>query len=246
VVILNIKESNIMSKYILDREKFLLEKYVSVGENTEITDNEQVAVIQGRFNPCAHIGHLNMIKNAHRLTGKRIFVIQILSNNSKSPLKDEGVLEKMANEIVKHNSEICGWEIFNADKEHAAFLPNIITFTRENGYEPVALCCGEDRFNDYQSSLDRMNDPAMKEKALQKDPNAKLVEILPEFEIVIADDRTGGYSSTKIREAMVLGDEEFVKANIPDYLYPYCDVMKDAVVKVAEEEANKPKRIRKK
>lgn len=235
-----------MSNYILNRKEFLLEKYVRVGENTEITDNEQVAVIQGRFNPCAHIGHLNMIKNAHRLTGKRIFVIQILSNNSKSPLKDEDILNKMANEIVKHNSEICGWEIFNADKEHAAFLPNIITFTRENGYEPVALCCGEDRFNDYKSSLDRMNDPAMKEKALQKDPNAKLVEILPEFEIVIADDRTGGYSSTKIREAMVLGDEEFVKANIPDYLYPYCDVMKDAVVKVAEEEANKPKRIRKK
>lgn len=235
-----------MNEYILNREKFLLEKYVRVGENTEITDNEQVAVIQGRFNPCAHIGHLNMIKNAHRLTGKRIFVVQILSNNSKSPLKDEDILNKMANEIVKHNSEICGWEIFNADKEHAAFLPNIITFTRENGYEPVVLCCGEDRLNDYQSSLDRMNDPAMKEKALQKDPNAKLVEILPEFEIVIADDRTGGYSSTKIREAMVLGDEEFVKTNIPDYLYPYYDVMKEAVIKNAEEEANKPKRTRKK
>lgn len=235
-----------MNKYILDRKEFLLEKYVRVGENTEITDNEQVAIIQGRFNPCAHIGHLNMINNAHRITGKRIFVVQIVSNNAKSPLKDEDVLSKMATEIVKHNPAICGWEIFNADKEHAAFLPNIITFTRENGYEPIALCCGEDRLNDYQTSLDRMNDPAMKEKALQKDPNAKLVEILPEFEIVIADDRTGGYSSTKVREAMVMGDEEFVKANIPDYLYPYYDVMKDAVVKVAEEEANKPKRTRKK
>lgn len=235
-----------MNRYILNRAEFLLEKYVRVGENTEITDNEQVAVIQGRFNPCMHIGHLNMINNAHRLTGKRIFVVQIVSNNSKSPLKDEDVLNKMANEIVKHNSAICGWEIFNADKEHAAFLPNIITFTRENGYEPVALCCGEDRLNDYQSSLDRIKDPAMKEKVLQKDPNAKLVDILPEFEIVIADDRTGGYSSTKIREAMVMGDEEFVKANIPDYLYPYYDVMKDAVVKMAEEEANKPKRTRKK
>ena len=235
-----------MNRYILNREEFLLEKYVRVGENTEITDNEQVAVIQGRFNPCMHIGHLNMINNAHRLTGKRIFVVQIVSNNSKSPLKDEDILNKMANEIVKHNSAICGWEIFNADKEHAAFLPNIITFTRENGYEPVALCCGEDRLNDYQTSLDRIKDPAMKEKVLQKDPNAKLVDILPEFEIVIADDRTGGYSSTKIREAMVMGDEEFVKANIPDYLYPYYDVMKDAVVKMAEEEANKPKRTRKK
>ena len=235
-----------MSKYILNRHEFLLEKFVKVGENTEITDNEQVAVIQGRFNPCAHIGHLNMIKNAHRLTGKRIFVVQILSNNTKSPLKDEDVLNKMATEIVKHNPEICGWEIFNADKEHAAFLPNIVTFTRENGYEPVALCCGEDRLKDYQTSLDRMKDPMMKEKALLKDPNAKLVEILPEFEIIVADDRTGGYSSTKVREAMVLGDEEFVKANIPDYLYPYYDVMKDAVVKVAEEEAIKPKRVRKK
>ena len=234
-----------MSKYILNRKDFLLEKYVKVGENTEITDNEQVAVIQGRFNPCAHIGHLNMIKNAHRLTGKRVFVVQIVSNNSKSPLKDEVVLEKMASEIVKHNPEICGWEIFNADKDHAAFLPNIITFCRENGYEPVALCCGEDRLNDYQKSLDRMNDPSMKEKALQKDPNAKLVDIFPEFEIIVADDRTGGYSSTKIREAMVMNDEEFVKANIPDYLYPYYEVMKDAVMKVAEEEFKKPQRARK-
>ena len=234
-----------MEKYILNRKDFLLEKYVKVGENTEITDNEQVAVIQGRFNPCAHIGHLNMIKNAHRLTGKRVFVVQVVSNNSKSPLKDEVVLEKMASEIVKHNPEICGWEIFNADKDHAAFLPNIITFCRENGYEPVALCCGEDRLNDYQKSLDRMNDPSMKEKALQKDPNAKLVDILPEFEIIVADDRTGGYSSTKIREAMIMNDEEFVKANIPDYLYPYYEVMRDAVVKVAEEEFKKPQRARK-
>ena len=232
--------------YILNRKEFLLEKYVKVGENTEITDNEKVAVIQGRFNPCAHIGHLNMINNAHRLTGKRVFVVQIVSNNTKSPLKDEEVLSEMAREILKHNPAICGWEIFNADKEHAAFLPNIITFCRENGYEPVALCCGEDRLDDYQKSLDRMNDPMMKEKVLQKDPNAKLVEILPEFEIVIADDRTGGYSSTKVREAMVVDDVEFVKANIPNYLYPYYDVMKEAVVKVAEEEANKPKKIRKK
>jgi nicotinic acid mononucleotide adenylyltransferase len=233
-----------MSKYILDREKFLLEKYVQVGENTEITDNEQVAVIQGRFNPCAHIGHLNMIKNAHRLTGKRIFVVQIVSNNTKSPLKDEEVLDKMAHEIVKHNSEICGWEIFNADKEHAAFLPNIITFTRENGYEPVALCCGEDRLNDYQTSLDRIKDPNAKERMLQKNPNAKLVDIMPEFDIIVADDRTGGYSSTKVREALILNDKAFVEANIPDYLYPYYDVMKDAVLKSAEEE--KPKRVRKK
>ena len=232
--------------YILNRKEFLLEKYVKVGENTEITDNEKVAVIQGRFNPCAHIGHLNMINNAHRLTGKRVFVVQIVSNNTKSPLKDEDVLNEMAREILKHNPAICGWEIFNADKEHAAFLPNIITFCRENGYEPVALCCGEDRLDDYQKSLDRMNDPMMKEKVLQKHPNAKLVEILPEFEIVIADDRTGGYSSTKVREAMVVDDVEFVKANIPNYLYPYYDVMKDAVVKMAEEEANKPKKIRKK
>lgn len=235
-----------MSKYILDREKFLLEKYVQVGENTEITDNEQVAVIQGRFNPCAHIGHLNMIKNAHRLTGKRIFVVQIVSNNTKSPLKDEEVLDKMAHEIVKHNSEICGWEIFNADKEHAAFLPNIITFTRENGYEPVALCCGEDRLNDYQTSLDRIKDPEMKEKALQKNPDAKLVNIMPEFDIIVADDRSGGYSSTKVREALILNDKEFVEANIPDYLYPYYDVMKDAVIKAEAEEASKPKRVKKK
>ena len=221
--------------YILNRKEFLLEKYVQVGENTEITDNEQVAVIQGRFNPCAHIGHLNMIKNAHRLTGKRVFVVQIVSNNSKSPLKDEDILNKMATEIVKHNPEIWGWEIFNADKEHAAFLPNIITFTRENGYEPIALCCGEDRLEEYQKSLDRM-----------KDPNAKLVDMLPEFEIVIADDRTGGYSSTRIREAMVMGDDETAMKDIPEYLHPYYGDMKLAVVKMAEEEANKPKRVRKK
>jgi hypothetical protein len=72
------------------------------------------------------------------------------------------------------------------------------------------------------------------------------VEILPEFEIVIADDRTGGYSSTKVREAMVMDDVEFVKANIPDYLYPYYDVMRDAVMKISEEENLKPKKTIKK
>ena len=235
-----------MIEYILNRKEFLLEKYVQVGENTEITDNEQVAVIQGRFNPCAHIGHLNMIKNAHKLTGKRIFVVQIVSNNSKSPLKDEDVLNKMATEIVKHNPEICGWEIFNADKEHSAFLPNIITFTRENGYEPIALCCGEDRLKEYQSALDKMKDPDVKERVLQKDPTAKLVDILPDFEIIVADDRLGGYSSTKVREAMIEGNNDDAMNDIPEYLHPYYDLMKDAVVKMANEEANKPKRVRKK
>jgi hypothetical protein len=81
---------------------------------------------------------------------------------------------------------------------------------------------------------------------LQKDPNAKLVEVLPEFEIVIADDRAGGYSSTKIREAMVLGDDETAKADIPDYLYPYYDIMKDSVIKMVEEIDKKPKRTKKK
>ena len=232
--------------YILNRKEFLLEKYVKVGENTEITDNEKVAVIQGRFNPCAHIGHLNMINNAHRLTGKRVFVVQIVSNNSKSPLKDEQVLSDMANEIVKHNPAICGWEIFNVDKDHSSFLPNIITFCRENGYEPSVLCCGEDRLNDYQKSLDKITDPVNREQTLQKNPDNKLVDVLPEFEIVIADDRTGGYSATKVREAMVMGDDEVAKADIPEYLHPFYDVMKEAVIKMAEEEANKPKRVKKK
>ena len=235
-----------MSNHILNRKEFILEKFVKVGENTEITDNEQVTIVQGRFNPCAHIGHLNMINNAHKLTGKRVFVVQIVSNNTKSPLKDEVVLEKMANEIIKNNPAICGWEIFNADKEHAAFLPNIITFCRENGYEPVSLCCGEDRLKDYQSSLDRMVDPTMKEKMLQKDPNAKLLDIYPDFKIVIADDRTGGYSSTKIREAMVLGNDDIAKSDIPKYLHPYYDIMKDSVIKTKAEEASNPKRIKKK
>lgn len=232
--------------YILNREEFLLEKYVKVGENTEITDNERVVIIQGRFNPCAHIGHLNMIKNAHKITGKRIFVAQIISNNAKSPLKDEGVLDEISKEILKHNPEICGWEIFTADKDHAAFLPNIITFCRESDFEPIALCCGEDRFEEYQKALDRMNDSEMKAKALEKDPNAKLVEVSPDFEIIVADDRTGGYSATKVKEAMVAGDDESALKDIPKYLHRYYDIMKDAVLKQAEEEAKKPKKTRKK
>jgi predicted nucleotidyltransferase len=87
-----------------------------------------------------------------------------------------------------------------------------------------------------------MNDPLMKEKVLQKDPNAKLVDILPEFEIIVADDRSGGYSSTKIRESLMNDVEECVKADIPNYLYPYYQAMKDAVVKTAKEEYKKYKR----
>ena len=33
--------------YILNRNEFLLEKYVKVGENTEITDNEKKYIIAG-------------------------------------------------------------------------------------------------------------------------------------------------------------------------------------------------------
>ena len=122
----------------------------------------------------------------------------------------------------------------------------LITYIGGSDYNFRYKLVGDAIENDYQTALNRINDPAMKEKALLKDPNAKLVNILPEFEIIVADDRTGGYSSTKVREAMVADNEEFVKANIPDYLYPYYDIMRDAVVKMAEEEANKPKRTRKK
>jgi GT2 family glycosyltransferase len=70
-------------------------------------------------------------------------------------------------------------------------------------------------------------------------------QTLDSFEIIVADDRSGGYSSTKIREALMNDVEECVKADIPNYLYPYYDVMKDAVMKVAEEEFKKHQRARK-
>jgi hypothetical protein len=38
VDILNIKNNNNMSKSILSRKEFILEKFVNVGENIEITD----------------------------------------------------------------------------------------------------------------------------------------------------------------------------------------------------------------
>jgi hypothetical protein len=93
--------------------------------------------------------------------------------------------------------------------------------------------------------LEKITDPFNREQTLQKNPDNKLVDVLPEFEIIIADDRTGGYSATRVREAMVMGDDEVAKADIPLYLHPYYDVMKDAVVKMAEE-TSKPKRSRKK
>jgi hypothetical protein len=42
-----------------------------------------------------------------------------------------------------------------------------------------------------------------------------------------------------------MDNEDFVKENIPNYLYPYYEVMKDAVIKVSEEEFKKPQKARK-
>ena len=110
----------------------------------------------------------------------------------------------------------------------------------------VSFRLKKEGYEEYQKSLDKMNDPMMKEKVLEKNPDAKLVDILPEFKIVIADDRSGGYSSTKVREFMLTGDDENAVEDIPEYLHPFYDVMKDAVVKSVKEDSEKPKRVRKK
>ncbi len=210
-------------KNILDMKTFLLneenEKFIENEEFAKVTSNEEVIFVQGRFQPM-HKGHLNMIRNASKLAGgKRVFIVQIKSQSKESPFPED-LLKEIREEVVKNESFIAGYGVYNTDKDHRAFMSSLVRYVRGHGFEPVGQACGEDRVKDYTRMLEYV-----------KNPEKSDTEIKDIFSIIMADDRSGGYSGTKVRMSLINDDKKTFKECMPEYLWKFYDELKSYMKK---------------
>ena len=211
------KQDNVYEmKHILSWNKFIkLNEKLSEDElkqNADITDNEEVIIIPGRFQPF-HNGHLAMIKNANKIFNKPVCVMQIKSKTDKSPIPEE-LLRKICKDVEDNEQYIKSFTIFPLEDYGKAVASYLVKYARRLGFEPVGFGCGEDRLSNWNMLVNWM-------KSDKTDTFIK-----PEFEVKSCDDRSGGYSGTKVREAIANNDYELFKSMVPEYLWKYYDELK--------------------
>lgn len=196
-------------EYVKTFEGFIYEAVIS-----EITDGKSVIFFPGRFQPF-HNGHLAALERASKEFGLPVIPLQILSSKEESPFPDT-LLQKMGADIVKANNFIADYFIY--PKGTKTVIPLMVKFLREQGYEPMGLGCGSDRFVDYGRQVAFITGP--KTDVLVKDG----------FTVKMVDARdSDGASGTKVREAIKADDKKAFEQMMPKELWKYFDELKSYV-----------------
>jgi len=202
-------------KYILSRNKFMLLEKMSADEIAKFDkpiDAERVVIVPGRFQPF-HKGHLAMIKNAADKFGVPVCVLQVKSKSDKSPIPED-VLRSICKDVEENEDYIAAFSIFPIEDYGRAVASYLVKYTRRIGLEPVGIGCGEDRLRNWEMLT-----------AWMKSPKTDTF-VDPGFEVMSCDDRSAGFSGTKVREAIKNDDFEAFKEMMPEYLWKYYDELR--------------------
>lgn len=190
-----------------------------------VTDNPKTVLVIGRFQPL-HKGHLNFFKNVYKKFNCKVSVVQIHSNNKNSPLSESTL--KQVNELIRsqHYDFLNSINIFPLEDYKFSSLDNIVRFIRTKGYEPIGLGCGEDRIKQWSTNL----------KWVKEKSDLQLVD---DFKIENCDDRSAGFSGTKVRETLINDDYSQFKEYMPEYLWKFFKPMREEILKAQEEKQEK-------
>lgn len=192
--------------YVNTFEGFLYEAFIS-----EITKGKPVVFFPGRFQPF-HKGHLAAMERASKEFGLPVIPLQILSAREESPFPDT-LLQKIGDDVVKANSFIADYFIY--PKGTKTVIPLMVKYLREQGYEPMGVACGSDRFNDYSRQVAFITGPKTD------------VQVNPEFTVKMVDARdSDGASGTKVREALKADDQKTYEQMMPKELWKYFNELK--------------------
>jgi cytidyltransferase-like protein len=188
-------------------EQFLIENQVFEAE----FNGTRVCIFPGRFQPF-HLGHITALQKTSNLFQCPVVPIQILSKTDKSPFP-EALLEKMGNDVAKEYDWMGGYFLYPSNMK--TVVPQMVKYLRENGFESIGMGCGSDRVKAYEPQLKYLNS----EKSD--------VPVSEPFRLEMVDERApGGPSGTRVREAIIAGDEKLFKEFTPNSLHKYFKQLK--------------------
>ncbi len=177
--------------------------------------NQKVVIFPGRYMP-THNGHIAAWKKCHDIFRLPVVPLQIISKSEKSPFS-ESLLQKVGDAVAKEFNWLSGFVIYPQDKK--TVIPQMVKYLREEfDFEPVGMGCGSDRLKSYEPQIKYLN--SEKSDVLVSEP----------FRLEICDERApGGPSGTKVRAAILDGDETLFKELTPKSVHKFYDEMKKAL-----------------
>jgi hypothetical protein len=189
-------------------------KYIKLYEEfiTESISGEKVAIFSGRFMP-VHNGHIEAFERTSKAFGGiRVIPMQIVKAGPDSPFPKQ-LLQSIGEAVASEYSGILAdWIIFPDGLK--TVIPQQAKVVIENGYNPVALGCGADRYNDYKRQVDYLTSPKSDVK-------------VDEFELksVMSRDEDGP-SGTKVREAIKDKTQKDFEKLVPKSVWPFYEELK--------------------
>jgi cytidyltransferase-like protein len=193
-------------KYIKLYEEFIL---------AETNSGERVALFPGRFMP-VHNGHIEAFeKTSYEFDHIRVIPIQIAKTGPDSPFPKD-LLEKIGKAVVAANKGLLAdWILFPDGIK--TVIPQMAKLVMKNGYDPVALGCGADRYNDYKRQVDYLLSPKSDVKVNEFD-----------LKSVMSRDEDGP-SGTRVREVLKNGDEKEFQKLVPRAIWTFYKNLKSYI-----------------
>ena len=193
-------------------------KFVKLFEDfilAESNSGEFVALFPGRFMP-VHNGHIEAFENtSYEFDHIRVIPIQIAKAGPDSPFPKD-LLEKIGKAVAaEHKNLIADWIIFPEGIK--TVIPQMAKIAMEKGFDPIALGCGADRYNDYKRQVEYLVSP----KSDVKVNGFDLKSVMNRDE--------DGPSGTKVRETLKKGSEKDFQKLVPKSVWPFYEELKSYI-----------------
>ena len=190
-------------------EEFLIENQVFEAQ----FGSQKVVIFPGRFQPF-HNGHIAALKKCHNIFRLPVVPVQILSKTDKSPF-DDGLLMSIGQSVSKEFDWMAGYSLYPPGLK--TVVPQMVKYLREQyNFEPVGMGCGSDRLKAYEPQIKYLNS------------DRSDIPISEPFRLEICDERSpGGPSGTRVREAIIAGDQKLFEQMTPKSVHKFYKELKN-------------------
>lgn len=174
---------------------------------------QRVCIFPGRFQPF-HLGHIAALQRTSNLFQCPVVPIQILSKTEKSPF-DERLLQEMGQAVAREYGDwMAGYVLYPQNLK--TVIPQMVKYLREDfRFESIGMGCGSDRLKAYEPQIKYLNSDRTD------------VPISEPFRLEMVDERSpGGPSGTRVREAILNGDQKLFEEMTPNSLHKFFKELK--------------------
>lgn len=173
---------------------------------------EPVCMFVGRFQPFTN-GHLACIQSVMHDKGIKTFILPTHGNGKpEKPIMGD-VQDKMLAKVREAHQDL----IAGVEYGFGAKIDSNVELIRKHGFEPVAWITGSDHEAAYRNMIMRYG---------------KELKLNPDFDMIILgrdpeDTGVAGVSATKVREAIVTGNEKEFNRMMPEELHDMFNEFRD-------------------